>query len=213
MWELDCEESSVLKNWCFRTVVLEKTLESPLDCKEIQPVHPKGDQSWVFIGWTDVEAETPILWSPDAESWLIEKTLMLGKIEGRRRRGQQRMRWLHGITDSRTWISANSGRWWRKGKAGVLQSMGSQTVWHDLATEQQQIIKKIKNNFKTVHQFSSVTQPCLTLCHPMNHSTQGLTVHHQLHEFTQTHVHWVNDVIQPSHPLLSPSPAPNPSQH
>ena len=121
--------------------------------------------------------------------------------------------WLDSITDSRTWISANSGRWWRKGKAGVLQSMGSQTVWHDLATEQQQIIKKIKNNFKTVHQFSSVTQPCLTLCHPMNHSTQGLTVHHQLHEFTQTHVHWVNDVIQPSHPLLSPSPAPNPSQH
>ena len=75
-------------------MVLEKTLESPLDCKEIQPVHPKGDQSWVFIGRTDVEAETSILWPPDA------KTLMLGKIEGRRRRGQQRMRCLDGITDS-----------------------------------------------------------------------------------------------------------------
>ena len=97
MWELDCEESSVLKNWCFRTVVLEKTLESPLDCKEIQPVHPKGDQSWVFIGWTDVEAETPILWPPDEKNWLIEKTLMLGKFEGRKRRGWQRMRWLDGI--------------------------------------------------------------------------------------------------------------------
>ena len=72
--------------------MLEKILASPLDCKEIQPVHPKGDQSWVFIGRTDVEAETPILWPPDA------KTLMLGKIEGRRRRGQQRMRWLDGIT-------------------------------------------------------------------------------------------------------------------
>ena len=81
------------KSWCFRTVVLEKTLESPLDCKEIQPVHPKGDQSWVFIGWTDVEAETPVLvatWWADS----FEKTLMLGKTEGRRRRGQQRMRWL-----------------------------------------------------------------------------------------------------------------------
>ena len=72
-------------------MVLEKTLESPLDCKEIQPVHPKGDQSWVFIGRSDIEAETPILWPPDA---------MLRKIEGRRRRGQQRMRWLDGITDS-----------------------------------------------------------------------------------------------------------------
>ena len=100
MWELDCEESWVLKNLYFWTVVLEKTLESPLDCKEIQPVHPKGDQSWVFTGGTDVEAETPILWPPDAKSWLIWKDPMLGKIEGRRRRGQQRMRWLDGITDS-----------------------------------------------------------------------------------------------------------------
>ena len=80
-------------------MVLEKTLECPLDCKEIQPVHPK-DQSWVFIGRTDVEAETPILWPPDAESDSFEKTLMLGKIDGRMRRGRQRMRWLDGITDS-----------------------------------------------------------------------------------------------------------------
>ena len=77
--------------------MLEKTLENPLDCKEIQPVHPKGDQSWVFIGGTDVEAETPMLWPPDDS---LEKTLMLGKIEGRRRRGRQRMRWLDGITNS-----------------------------------------------------------------------------------------------------------------
>ena len=81
-------------------MVLEKTPESPLDCKEIQPVHPKGDQSWVFIGRTDVEAETPIFWPPDAKADSLEKTLMLGKIEGRRRRGQQRMRWLDGITNS-----------------------------------------------------------------------------------------------------------------
>ena len=109
MWELDYKESWVPKNWCFWTVVLEKTLESPLDCKEIQPVHPKGDQSWVFIGRNDVVAETPIFWPPDVKSGLIwkascedsfEKTLMLGKIEGRRRRGRQRMKWLDGITDS-----------------------------------------------------------------------------------------------------------------
>ena len=100
MWELDCEESWAPKNWCFWTVVLEKTLERPLDCKEIQPVHSKGNQSWIFIGRTDAEAETSILWPPDAKNWLIAKTLMLGKIEGRRRRGRQRMRWLDGITDS-----------------------------------------------------------------------------------------------------------------
>ena len=100
MWELDCKESWALKNWCFWTVVLEKTLESPLDGKEIQPVYPKGNQSWIFTGRTDVEAEAPILWPPDMKNWLIGKTLMLGKIEGRRRRGWQRMRWLDGITYS-----------------------------------------------------------------------------------------------------------------
>ena len=100
MWELDYKESWVQKNWCFWTVVLEKTLEGPLDCKEIKPVNPKGNQSWIFIGRTDAEAETPILWPPDAKSWIIWKTLMLGKIEGGRRRGWPRMRWLDGITDS-----------------------------------------------------------------------------------------------------------------
>ena len=99
MWELDHKEGWAPKNWCFWTVVLEKTLESPLDCKEIQPVHPKGDQSWVFIGRTDAEAETPILWPPDVKNWLIGKDPMLGKFEGRRR-GWQRMRWLDDITDS-----------------------------------------------------------------------------------------------------------------
>ena len=97
MWELDYKDSWALKNWLFWTVVLEKTPESPLDYKEIQPVHPKGSQSWIFIGRTDAEAETPILmWSTDSS----ENTLMLGNIEGRRRRGRQRMRWLDGITDS-----------------------------------------------------------------------------------------------------------------
>ena len=80
-------------------MVLEKILESLLDCKEIQPVHPKGDQFWVFIGRTDVEAETPILWPPDVKTDSLEKTLMLGGIGGMRRRGRQRMRWLDSITD------------------------------------------------------------------------------------------------------------------
>ena len=105
--ELDCEEGWVPKNWCLWTVVLEKTLENPLDCKEVRPVHPKGDQSWVFIGRTDAKAETPILWPPHAKSWL--KTLMLGGIGGRRRRGRQRMRWLDGVTDLMTWVWVDSG--------------------------------------------------------------------------------------------------------
>ena len=100
MWELDYKESWAPKNWFFWTVVLEKTLQSPLDWKEIQPVHAKANQSWLFIGRTDVEAETPILWPPMWRADSFEKTLMLGKIEGRRRRGRQRMRWLDSITDS-----------------------------------------------------------------------------------------------------------------
>ena len=87
MWELDYKESWMLKNWCFWTVVLEKTLESPLDCKEIQPIHPKADQSWVFIGRTDVEAETPVLWPPDAKSWLIGKDPDAGKDWGQEEKG------------------------------------------------------------------------------------------------------------------------------
>ena len=100
MWDLDCKESWALKNWCFWTVVLENTFEHHLDCKEIQPAHPKGDQSWVFIGRTDVEADTSILWLPDSKNWLIWKDPDAGKVEGGRRRGRQRMRWLDGITYS-----------------------------------------------------------------------------------------------------------------
>ena len=89
MWDLDHKEGWVPKNWCFWTVVLEKTLESPLYCKETKPVNPKRKQPWMFIGWTDVEA--PIFWPPDAKSWLIGKKLMLVKIEDKRRREEQRM--------------------------------------------------------------------------------------------------------------------------
>ena len=85
--ELDCEENWVLKNWCFWTVVLEETLESPLDCKEIHPVHPKGDHSWVFFGRTDAETETPILWSPHAKSWLSGKDPDAGRDWGQEEKG------------------------------------------------------------------------------------------------------------------------------
>ena len=100
MWELDCEESWALKNWCFWTVVLEKTLESPLDCKEIQPVHSKGDQSWVFFGRLMLKLKLQYFGHLMGRVDSLENTLMLGGIGGRRRRGWQRLRWLDGITDS-----------------------------------------------------------------------------------------------------------------
>ena len=100
MWELDCEEGWALKNWCFWTVVLEKTLESPLDCKVIQPVHPKRNQSWIFIRMTDAEAKLQYFCQLMQRSDSSERPLMLGKTESGRRRGLQRMSWLDGITNS-----------------------------------------------------------------------------------------------------------------
>ena len=129
MWELDCEESWALKNLCFWTVVLEKTLESPLDCKEIQPVHLKGDQSWIFIGRTDAEAETPILWPPDAKNWLIWKDPDAGEGDNRGWNG-----WMASPTQW-MWVRVNSGSWWWTGRPGVLQSMGLQRLRHNWATE------------------------------------------------------------------------------
>ena len=130
MWKLEYKESWALKNWCFWTVMLEMTLESPLDCKEIQPVHPKEDQSWVFIGKTDVEAETPILWPPDAKSWLIGKDPDAGR-EGDDRGWDG---WMASPTQW-TWVWVDSGSWWWTGRPGVLQFMWSQRTGHDRATE------------------------------------------------------------------------------
>ena len=135
MWELDYKESWAQKNWCFWTVVLEKTLESSLDCKEIQPVHPKGDQSWVFIGRTDVEAETPLLWPPDAKSCLIGKDPDTGKDWRQEEKGMtedETARWYHRLN--------GHGFGWTPGVCdgqGSMECCGSQLqrVGHDWVTE------------------------------------------------------------------------------
>ena len=137
MWELDCEEGWALKNWCFWIMVLEKTLESPLDCKEIQPVHSKEDQSWVFIGRTDAEAESPIFWPPYTKNWLIaedrpwcwERFKTGGEGDHRGWDG-----WMASPT-WRTWVWVSSRSWWWTGKPGVLQSLGSERVRYNWEIE------------------------------------------------------------------------------
>ena len=143
MWELDYKESWAPKNWCFWTMVLEKTPESPLDCKEIQTVHSKGDQFWVFIGRTEAKAETLVSARVCTRVFghlmqrvaSLEKTLMLGGTGGRRRRGRQRMKWLITSLTQWTWVWVNSGSWWWTGRPGVLWFMGLQRVGHDWVTE------------------------------------------------------------------------------
>ena len=142
MRELDYKESWVPKNWYFWTVVLEKTFESPLDCMEIQSLHPKGNQFWIFIGRTDAEAETPILRPPDAKNHLIRKD---PDAEKDWRWGEGDNRGWDGWMASRTqwtWVWARSGSWWRTGKPGVLESMGLQSWtqlsdWNDLSKRSQ----------------------------------------------------------------------------
>ena len=120
MWELDHKESWALKSWCFWIVVLEKTVESPLDCKEIQPVHPKGNQSWVFTGRTEAEVEAPIIWPLGAKSWLIWKDPDAGKDwrqKEKRTTEDEMVGWHHWQW---RWVWASSGNWWWTGKPGVL---------------------------------------------------------------------------------------------
>ena len=141
MWELDHIEGWALKNWGFWTVVLEKTLESPLDCREIQPVHPKGDQSWIFIGRNDAQVETPILWPRHAKSSLIGKDFDAGKDWRREEKGtteDEMVGWCHRLIGCE--FEQNLGDGEGQESLGVLQSMGSQRVRHCWATEQQRKI-------------------------------------------------------------------------
>ena len=136
MWELDYKESWAPRNWCFWTVVLEKTLESPLDCKEIQSVLSKRDQSWVFFGRNDAKAETPVLWPSHAKSWLIGKDSDAGRDCGQEEKGMtenEMAGWHHRLDGCGFGWTLGVGRW--TGRPGVLQFMGSQRVGHDWATE------------------------------------------------------------------------------
>ena len=146
MWELDHKENWVPKNWCFWTVVLEKTLEGPLDCKEIKPVNRKENQSWIFIGRTNAEAETPILWPSDAKNWLIWKDSGAGKDWGQEEKGMtedEMAGWHHRLYghESEQAPEVGDGR----GKLGMLQSIGSQRVGHDWATELNWISEQVKD--------------------------------------------------------------------
>ena len=144
MWELDCEESWVPKNWFFWTVVLEKTLENPLDCKEIQPFHSEGDQPWVFFGRNDAKAETPVTLATSCEELTHWKRLWCWEGLGAGGKGDERGwdGWMASPTRW-TWIWVNSGSWSRTGRPGVLRFVGSQRVGHDWAAELNWNISKV----------------------------------------------------------------------
>ena len=138
MWELDYKEGWAPKNWCFQSMVLEKTLESALDSKEIKPVNPKGNQPWIFIGRTDVEGEPPVLWPLNRKSWLIGKDPDAGKDWGREEKGtteDEVVGWHHRLNGHEFGWTPGVGSWWWTGRPDVLRFMGSQRVGHYWATE------------------------------------------------------------------------------
>ena len=145
MWELDHKEGWVPKSWFFQIVVLEKTLERPLHHKEIKSVNPKGNQRWIFSGSADTEGEAPILWSPDTKSRLIGKTLMLGKIEGKRRMGWQMMRWLDSMNLSKLWEMLKDREAWRAAPRGHQQL--DMTDWTTTATSEPGVLTRHPEKF------------------------------------------------------------------
>ena len=167
MWELDCEESWAPKNWCFWTVVLEKTLESPLDCEEIQPDHSEGDQSWVFFGRTDAEAETPILWLPHVKSWLIGKDPDAGRDWGQEEKGtteDEMAGWHHRL-------NGREFEW----TPGVGDGQRAFHLARFMALYKHPL--KLWLLFVVLHDVCLVTQLCPTLCDPMDCSLPGSSTH------------------------------------
>ena len=175
MWELDCEESWVQKNWCFWTVVLEKALESPLDCKEIQPVHPKGDQSWVFIGRTNAKAETPVLWPLHEKSWLIRKDLDTGRHWGQEEKGMtedEMAGWHHRLNGHEFEWTPGVGdgqKAWHAAVHGVTKSQTELNNW----TELNWIIRDVENR--------------TPLC-------KGMKLEHSLIPYTKIDSKWIKDL-------------------
>ena len=169
MWELDCEESWEPRNWCFWSVVLEKTLESPLNCKEIQPVHPKWNQSWIFIGRTDVKAETPILWPPHAKSWLIGKDSDAGRDWGQEEKGTTEAEmagWHH-------WLDGREPEW----TPGVGDGQGSLVCCDSWGRKESDTTERLNwtemffnnilfwNKFQYLETFQDYYQKCLYILH------------------------------------------------
>ena len=215
MWELNHKESWAPKNWCFWTVVLEKTLESPLDCKEIKPVHPIRNQPWVFIGRTDAEAEAPMLWPPDTKSWLIGKDHDSGKDWGQEEvMTENEMfgwhRWLNGhqseqtLGDSERQGSLACCSPWGCKKSDTTEWLNDNNNWWENRTLPRGCSWLFLPGLASPAQFS-----CLVVSESLQHyncSMPGFPVHNPFLELAQTHVHQVGDAIQPSHPLMFPSP-------
>ena len=203
MWELDCEESWVLKNWCFWTVVLEKTLESPLYCKDIQPVHSEGDQPWLFFGGNDAKAETPVLQATSCKELTHCKRLWCPEGLGAGGEGDDRGwdGWMASLTRwMRVWV--NSGSWWWTRRPGMLWFMGSQRVGHDWATELNWTVLPILVVIQSLS--------CILLFDSVDCSMPSSSLLHYLSEFAQIHIHSINDTLilccPPSPlPLVSPS--------
>ena len=228
MWELTIKKAECRRidafELCFWTVVLEKTLESPLDSKTIKPVNSQGNQFWIFIGRTDAKAEAATLWPPDGKADSLEKTLRLWKIESKIRSGgpeDEMVGWHDQLTGHE--FEWTPGVGWRRqchptpvllpGESHEQRSLEGYSPWGCKESDMTEWLTFPFLSLISV-QFSSVAQSCPTLCDPMDCSKPGLPVHCQLPEFTQTHVHWVSDAIQPFHLLSSPSPpAFNLSQH